>query len=1030
METSCKNLVQENQGVRDLHSEDDVRTTPSSSALHILEMPDSIFLQIFSFLPFSSIGAISQVCVRWHRISYDELLWRSVFLKHFKLPSKTIMPAKASSWRFEFKRLHYHTPAVLSEERKEHKDEVLHVSFSHDGTKFATCSKDGFFKIWQCTDPVKLLFKMDMKTAFSWKFTQFSQFNETDTCLLVSGVYFGRLSTSGEIAVFNLQDGFKMQCRVTNKPYDVFGAWYDNDHLLSGTLYWTGDFNSVSAVWLSKASQEVESEVESVSMVLYRFENINSSSIRLLHVAEVEKDESMNEMVVEKDDLDLSDSTNISTRSSSVGPEESSLHSNPAAKAAAAAAYSKCACRDKVQTTYSFDHLLRKVIAEDEFDIENEDKTDNEDDDDGVDVNEMNEDRSYERYIETCESLDSTMKPDEWSAADPSTESRSPVFTSPSAPDSFSPTEFNVPTASSQQNDVMSDADDVSWVSAHSGQNFASYDDGDDMKLDFRTCGASEGLASEFCTPREELSSEFFGTRGAQASGHWESSDGHIYGHEEISDLRTVEDDTTLSDIHHTSSVDSQASASLILPSDIQRDFPQSPCPHLAESNVCPSSGLSAESSDDALMESTPSRSTTITPQRARGVGQNIGSMLARAGSCDMWDSEADFEPTRETVGNSNTNHTAATSSSSDYLLSSCPLGACGCASHSKAPRPKDNPLQPTTTGSIWKDFSPIRVPCFDNTRDVYVSGPGDLSGTSKGSSSRETSLSFQTPPIHLNLHAKQDLCGLTNSIATQTDGIQSRSSSFHSLSYMSHSSSLSPDLCHSAPKEKLLIYTWGSETYIPHKIGIKRMRCTDFSKVTKLGGEVTARRSSMLLPDVMENLHNMAGNRRDKPDVTIEMHGHIVGLSLSPDHKFLYVNCRPWPKDYIISDPQESPPLAQEVEISTIDLTTFSIVGPVLRSHRAYTHSDECFFLNLDVSEHYVASGAEDRQGYLWDRHYGVPLYRFPHRNVVNCVAINPQDPELLVTVSDDYTFKVWVSRCKAKELTERRAGSKESAV
>lgn len=41
-----------------------------------------------------------------------------------------------------------------------------------------------------------------------------------------------------------------------------------------------------------------------------------------------------------------------------------------------------------------------------------------------------------------------------------------------------------------------------------------------------------------------------------------------------------------------------------------------------------------------------------------------------------------------------------------------------------------------------------------------------------------------------------------------------------------------------------------------------------------------------MLLPDVMENLHNMAGNRRDKPDVTIEMHGHIVGLSLSPDHK------------------------------------------------------------------------------------------------------------------------------------------------
>lgn len=71
---------------------------------------------------------------------------------------------------------------------------------------------------------------------------------------------------------------------------------------------------------------------------------------------------------------------------------------------------------------------------------------------------------------------------------------------------------------------------------------------------------------------------------------------------------------------------------------------------------------------------------------------------------------------------------------------------------------------------------------------------------------------------------------------------------------------------------------------------------------------------------------------------------------------RYLYVNCRPWPKNYIISDPQESPPLAQEVEISTIDLTTFNFVGPVLRSHKAYTHSDECFFLNLDVSDDYVA--------------------------------------------------------------------------
>lgn len=41
---------------------------------------------------------------------------------------------------------------------------------------------------------------------FSWKYTQFSQFNKSDTLLLVSGVHFGvPTSTSGEIAVFSLQ---------------------------------------------------------------------------------------------------------------------------------------------------------------------------------------------------------------------------------------------------------------------------------------------------------------------------------------------------------------------------------------------------------------------------------------------------------------------------------------------------------------------------------------------------------------------------------------------------------------------------------------------------------------------------------------------------------------------------------------------------------------------------------------------------------------------------------------------------------
>ena len=62
--------------------------------------------------------------------------------------------------------------------------------------------------------------------------------------------------------------------------------------------------------------------------------------------------------------------------------------------------------------------------------------------------------------------------------------------------------------------------------------------------------------------------------------------------------------------------------------------------------------------------------------------------------------------------------------------------------------------------------------------------------------------------------------------------------------------------------------------------------------------------------------------------------------------------------------------------------------------------------------------SGAEDHYGYLWDRHYHVRLSTFEHKDVVNCVAFNPHDPETLVSVSDDNTIKVWRSRRRNRDL------------
>lgn len=121
---------------------------------------------------------------------------------------------------------------------------------------------------------------------FSWKYTQFSQFNQSDTLLLVSGVHFGSPhSTSGEIAVFSVTGDSHLRCRVINRPYDIFGTWFSDQHLISGDLHWLAHLVSTSVLWLNKANQEIDSEHVPIMNQLYKFYNRNASSIRGIMVA-------------------------------------------------------------------------------------------------------------------------------------------------------------------------------------------------------------------------------------------------------------------------------------------------------------------------------------------------------------------------------------------------------------------------------------------------------------------------------------------------------------------------------------------------------------------------------------------------------------------------------------------------------------------------------------------------------------------------------------------------------------------------
>ncbi|KAM5330726.1 F-box/WD repeat-containing protein 5 isoform 2-T3 [Glossophaga mutica] len=193
---------------------------------------------------------------------------------------------------------------------------------------------------------------------------------------------------------------------------------------------------------------------------------------------------------------------------------------------------------------------------------------------------------------------------------------------------------------------------------------------------------------------------------------------------------------------------------------------------------------------------------------------------------------------------------------------------------------------------------------------------------------------------------------------------------------------------------DKLLIFTTGCLTYSPHQIGIKH-----------------------ILPHQMTTAGPVLGEGRgsdaffDALDHVIDVRGHIVGMGLSPDHRYLYVNSRAWPSGSVVADPMQPPPIAEEIDLLVFDLKTMREVKRALRAHRAYTPNDECFFIFLDVSRDFVASGAEDRHGYIWDRHYNICLAKLRHQDVVNSVVFSPQEQELLLTASDDATIKAWRS-------------------
>jgi len=80
---------------------------------------------------------------------------------------------------------------------------------------------------------------------------------------------------------------------------------------------------------------------------------------------------------------------------------------------------------------------------------------------------------------------------------------------------------------------------------------------------------------------------------------------------------------------------------------------------------------------------------------------------------------------------------------------------------------------------------------------------------------------------------------------------------------------------------DQLLIFTKGSQTYTPHQVGIKRMP----SSASELLSQQSAHDDDIETQDFGQNEDDAVD---DKVDETIELHGHIIGMNLSPDHRWV----------------------------------------------------------------------------------------------------------------------------------------------
>ncbi|CAL9167559.1 unnamed protein product [Musa hybrid cultivar] len=116
-----------------------------------------------------------------------------------------------------------------------------------------------------------------------------------------------------------------------------------------------------------------------------------------------------------------------------------------------------------------------------------------------------------------------------------------------------------------------------------------------------------------------------------------------------------------------------------------------------------------------------------------------------------------------------------------------------------------------------------------------------------------------------------------------------------------------------------------------------------------------------------------------------------ITSLSLSSDGQFLIVNLN-----------------SEEIHLWNINVS--SSLPDKFRGHKQGKYViRSCFGGSNSL---FIASGSEDSQIYIWQRHREMPIKILTgHSMTVNCVSWNPAKPRMLASASDDRTVRIWMA-------------------